>query len=214
MAEFSQASMTGRAERAVAGVILCGGAAVRMGGEKALLAFGQGRLLDGVLSRVTPQVSQLALNVPWGKTETYRSQFPNYPLLFDPFPQCIGPLAGVIAGLEWARTLGDAGWLATFPCDTPFLPRDLVAQLSVRTRKVPAFAHDGDRLHGICAVWPIDCLDALTAGVQARRLRSLHSAMEALGGVSCHIETDEYAFFNVNTPEDLVRAEQLASIAL
>jgi molybdopterin-guanine dinucleotide biosynthesis protein A len=210
MAEFSDASMTRRAERAVAGVILCGGAGSRLGGEKALVAFGQGRLLDAVRARATPQVFQLALNVSRGNAETYRSQFPEYPLLFDPFPQRVGPLAGVIAGLEWARALGDAEWLATFPCDTPFLPRDLVAQLMASASDAPVFAHDGERLHCVFAVWPLHCLDRVRSGVEGGELRSLQSAVNALRGMTCRIEAGEHAFFNINTREDLSRAEELA----
>jgi molybdopterin-guanine dinucleotide biosynthesis protein A len=194
-----------------AGVILCGGAGSRIGGEKALLPFLGGTMLDAVIARVAPQLSPLALNVAADRGEIYRARYPDYPLLLDAQPDRIGPLAGVIAGLECARTLGDVEWLATFPCDTPFLPRDLLAQLSAPAHKVPVFAHHGGRLHGICAVWPVDCLDALKAGVEEGKLRSLHSAMEALGGLSCPVDANEYAFFNINTREDLARAEELAS---
>jgi molybdenum cofactor guanylyltransferase len=199
-------------ELRVAGLILCGGAAVRMGDDKALLPFRGGTLLDAVIARAAPQVSPLALNVAADREKTYRSAYPGYALLFDAHPERIGPLAGVIAGLKWARELGDVEWLATFPCDTPFLPRDLVAQLSASARRTPVFAHHGDRLHGVCSVWPIDCADALKSGVNAGNLRSLHSAMEALGGVTCPVEADEYAFVNINTRDDLARAE-LARVA-
>ena len=200
-------------QHSVAGIILCGGASSRMGGDKALLPFGGGTLLDAVIARAAPQVSRLALSVAADREKTYRLRYSHYPLLFDAQPDRIGPLAGVIAGLKWAQSLGDVEWLATFPCDTPFLPRDVVAQLSSIARAAPVFAHHGDRLHGVCALWPVDCLKPLEAGVERGTLRSLHSAMEALDGVSCHIEADGYAFFNVNTREDFARAEELASIA-
>ena len=202
-----------RPRRTAAGVILGGGASSRMGGDKALLRFRDGALLDAVIARAAPQVSPLALSVAADREQTYRLRYPDYPLLFDAQPDRMGPLAGVIAGLKWARGLGDMEWLATFPCDAPFLPRDLVAQLSSTARAAPVFAHHADRLHGVCALWPVDCLKPLEAGVQRGTLRSVHSAMEALDGMSCHVEADEHAFFNVNTREDLARAEELASVA-
>jgi len=116
----------------------------------------------------------------------------------------------VITGLEWARTLADTEWLATFPCDTPFLPEDLVAQLMSNAGQAPVFAHDGHRLHGVCAVWPILCLEELRTGVKSGRLRSMHRAMEALGGETRYVEAAAQAFFNINTMDDLSRAEEIA----
>ena len=195
---------------APAGIILCGGAAMRIGGEKALTPFMDGTLLDAVMARVGPQVSALALNVAAPQEQTYRSKYPAYPLLFDAPPDRVGPLAGVIAGLEWARALGDVDWLATFPCDTPFLPRDLVAHLMTQASDVPVFAHDGQRQHGICAIWPLDSIARLRQGVEEGHLRSVQSAMKGLRAKTCVLHAEAHAFFNINTREDLVRAEELA----
>ena len=194
----------------IPGLVVAGGAASRLGGSKPLLPFHGGTLLDAVIARAAPQVSQLALNVPRTGADEYRTRFPNSSLLFDSFPEHVGPLAGVIAGLEWARALGDTEWLAMFPCDTPFLPLDIVAQLMRDAHAAPVFAHDGKRLQGLSAVWPLRCLHRLREGVEDGALRSLHSAMEALGGETRMIQGDAHAFFNVNTREDLARAEEIA----
>lgn len=202
--------MTDEVRSHVAGVILAGGLATRIGGEKALLPFHGGTLLDTVKARVSPQVSYLALNVPAPTADVYRLRYPDYPLLLDSFSERVGPLTGVIAGLEWARTLPDIDWLATFPCDTPFLPLDLVAQLTASAHETPVFAHDGERMHGTCAVWPVGCVDRLREGVEAGHLRSLHSAMAALQGNACHVAAGAHAFFNINTADELARAEEIA----
>jgi molybdopterin-guanine dinucleotide biosynthesis protein A len=196
--------------KAVAGVILAGGEGSRIGGEKALLPFRGSTLLDAVIARVEPQVNQLALNVPEGSVDSYRSRYPNHSLLFDKFPSQIGPLAGVIAGLQWAQGLEGIQWLATFPCDTPFLPLDLVAQLMTEAHDAPFFAHDGQRQHGICAIWPLKCLERLREGVEVGHLRSIQSAMKALEAKTCVFEAETHAFFNINTRDDLARAEELA----
>jgi molybdopterin-guanine dinucleotide biosynthesis protein A len=211
MTEISEPDVT-KAE--IAGVVLCGGVASRIGGEKALMPFMSGTLLDAVIARVAPQVSPLALNVATSEKERYRTRYPDYPLVFDSEPDRIGPLGGVIAGLEWARALGDVDWLATFPCDTPFLPHNLVAQLMAEADDVPMFAHDGHRQHGICAIWPLDCIERLRRGVEEGHLRSVQSAMKALGAKTCVFEAEADAFFNVNTREDLARAEELARASL
>jgi molybdopterin-guanine dinucleotide biosynthesis protein A len=193
-----------------AGLVLAGGAATRIGGDKALLPFRKATLLDAVIARVGPQVSVLTLNVQRDREAEYRALYPGITVIIDDFPKGTGPLAGVIAGLEWLSTLSGPRWLATFPCDTPFLPHDLVAQLMAGAHDVPVFARDEARMHGVCAVWPLFCAPALRLGVEQGKLRSVMSAMEALGGETRLIRAEAHAFFNINTRDDLATAEQLA----
>lgn len=202
--------MAAASNKKVAGVVIAGGVGSRIRGEKALLPFGKGTLIGAVIARVAPQVSQLALNVRHTIAEPYRSRYPSYPIVFDAFAERFGPLAGVVAGLEWARTVEGAQWLATFPCDTPFLPHDLAARLWAEGGDVPVFAHDGHRQHGICAIWPLACLERLRQGVGLGHLRSIQSAMKALEAKTCVFEEQAHAFFNINTRDDLARAEDLA----
>jgi molybdopterin-guanine dinucleotide biosynthesis protein A len=193
------------------GFILAGGAASRIGGDKALLPFGDGVLLDAVIARVGPQASPLALNVPRDREADYRACYGDrHPLIVDEFPKGTGPLVGVISGLEWLATLDGPQWLATFPCDTPFLPRDLVAQLLAGAGDAPVFARSEARMQGVCAVWPVSCAARLRNGVEQGLLRSVISAMEALGGDTRLIRAEAHAFFNINTRDDLATAEQLA----
>jgi len=196
-----------------AGVILAAGLATRMGGEKASLPFLAGTLLDTVVARVKDQVGPLALNVRAEDAPGWHARYSAYPLLFDSLAANTGPLAGVIAGLAWLKTLPDAHWLATFPCDTPFLPLDLVAQLTTHARGRPLIARDRVRMHGVCGLWPLSCGDLLRERVELGKLRSVQSALDALGGDTYLVEADEHAFFNVNTKEDLAEAERLARSA-
>lgn len=189
----------------IAGVILAGGAGSRIGGDKALMPFRSGTLIDAVIARVQSQVDALALGIPTASADAYQARFgARYPLLRDTLGA--GPLAGIVAGLEWAQ--GD--WLASFPCDTPFLPKDLVAQLMRDAVDTPVAARSGGRLHGVCAVWPVRCLAQLREGVETGQLRSLKSALDRLGGRAVDIASDDDAFFNVNTQADLAEAEAIA----
>jgi molybdopterin-guanine dinucleotide biosynthesis protein A len=195
----------------IAGTILAGGAGARIGGAKGLQPFGAGTLIGAVIARVTDQVTTLAINAAASDVPAYRERFgERFPLITDTLPAGVGPLAGIVAGLEWAASLSGPAWLATFPCDTPFLPADLVARLLAGSvAGCPIAAEDGERLHGVCGLWPISCAAKLRSGVESGRLRSMVSALEALDGMRCSI-SDAEAFFNVNTPEDLQRAEAIA----
>jgi molybdenum cofactor guanylyltransferase len=103
--------------------------------------------------------------------------------------------------LSWS----DSDWLATFPCDTPFLPADLVAQLAKHADKSPVVAKGAQ----VCGLWPKACLAQLKEGIESGALRSVLVAVEFFGGVVCDIHATEFAFFNINTPDDLKAAEAL-----
>jgi molybdopterin-guanine dinucleotide biosynthesis protein A len=195
-----------------AGVILAGGASARMGGHKPFMPFRGGALIDAVIARVGPQVSKLALDIPPAMLDRYRVHHPRaVALLPDAFPDTLGPLCGVVTGLAWLETLPDIHWLATFPCDTPFLPHDLVSQLAGGLRgKHPVVAVHSGQVQGICALWPKTCLTALREGLAARTLRSVRSALEAFGATEWPVSATGHAFFNVNTPDDLKAAEALS----
>lgn len=192
-------------ELQVAGVIIAGGSGTRIGGDKPLRAFGQSTLLDAVIARVRPQVDELALNVSAAASERYRDH--GIELLEDHEEEDIGPLAGILAGLAWAERCG-AIWLATVPADTPFLPRDLVSLLLACSDGAAA-AHDGQRLHGLCAIWPVRVRAELSRAVREEGIRSLRQAIARLGGRECIIDRGPHAFFNVNTPQDLEAAERI-----
>ncbi|HVZ91778.1 MAG TPA: molybdenum cofactor guanylyltransferase [Rhizomicrobium sp.] len=184
------------------GVILAGGASARMGGQKALAPFRGATLIEAVIARARPQLGRLALDAPKDSAELYRARFGDaLPILPDLYADRGGPLCGIATGLSW--TSGD--WLAVFPCDTPFLPLDLIAQLLRHARSAPVVARNAQ----VCGLWPKSCLDAMKEGLDDGRLRSVLSAVEFFGGAVVDIDASAEAFFNVNTPEDLKKAEGL-----
>lgn len=193
---------------AIAGAVIAGGEASRFGGDKPFAPFRGATLLDAVVTRVRPQVRMLALNLRAGARTGH-----DLPVLIDTIPGRSGPLAGVVTALEWAASLDGVKWLATFPCDTPFLPENLVATLAgAAAHSVPVVARDSERLHYLCALWPIDCSPRLREKIVSGHWKSLYRAQEELGAISCMIEASPHAFFNVNTPEDLAEAERLAAL--
>lgn len=168
-----------------------------MGAHKPLMRFGQATLLDAVIARVKPQVEKLAIDVPPALAKDY----PVDGVLPDLFAETLGPLCGIVTGLEWLQ----ADLLATFPCDTPFLPLDLVAQLAGHPAPVAA------RSMPVCGLWPKSCLARLRDELRAHG--GVRRALAALGGIEVDIDAPEHAFFNVNAPEDLQEATRLSSRA-
>lgn len=197
------------------GVILAGGQATRMGGgDKGLLRLGEQTLLTRVIDRLAPQVADVALNANGDP-----ARFAGYdlPILTDSIDGFAGPLAGVLAGLDWAAEQGEET-IVTAAADTPFFPCDLVPRLLLASEGmthplVLAATPDparGKLRHPTFGLWPVTLRDDLRAALQGGLRKVVqwtdqHGAREAL--FEAHDGFDP--FFNVNTPEDLTRAEAM-----
>jgi molybdopterin-guanine dinucleotide biosynthesis protein A len=173
-----------------------------MGAPKALMPFRGALLIDAVIARASPQVCRLGIDVARDEERAFRARYGDA-IVPDLFERKLGPLCGIVTGLTWCKS----DWLATFPCDAPFLPHDLVAQLAAHADTRPVAARHGGRVHGVCGLWPRTSLARLKDGVDSGRLRSLHDALAEFDGIACDITAPDDAFFNVNTREELARAE-------
>jgi molybdenum cofactor guanylyltransferase len=195
----------------ILGVILAGGLATRMGGgDKGLLPLGGRPILAHVIDRLAPQTNRLALNA---NGDPARFAPFGLPVLADSVPGHAGPLAGVLAGLDWAAGHG-AHAIVTAAADTPFFPRDLVAVLTAAaaaagTPLAMATTPGAERpdRHPTFGLWPVDLRDDLRAALAAG-LRKVVAWTEPHGCARA-LFPDPQAFFNVNTPEDLVRAQAM-----
>lgn len=194
------------------GVILAGGLATRMGGgDKGMLTLGGQTLLSRVIDRLAPQVAGLALNAN-GDPSRF-AQF-DMPVIADSIEGFAGPLAGVLAGLDWVAAQGGET-LVTAAADTPFFPCDLVPQLLLKSEGmahplVLAATPDpkrGTARHPTFGLWPVALRDDLRAALKGG-LRKVVLWTEKHGGREA-LFPDEDAFFNVNTPQDLTRAEAM-----
>jgi molybdopterin-guanine dinucleotide biosynthesis protein A len=194
------------------GVILAGGQATRMGGgDKGLLRLGGQTLLDHVIDRLAPQVAELALNA---NGDPARFSSLRLPVLADSIAGFAGPLAGVLAGLDWAAEQG-GDTIVTAAADTPFFPCDLVPQLLLRSEGMThplvlaatPDAKRGTARHPTFGLWPVALRDDLRAALNGG-LRKVVLWTEKHGGREA-LFPQEQAFFNVNTPEDLAQAEAM-----
>ena len=187
------------------GVILAGGRATRMGGgDKGLLPFGAGVVLDAVIDRLSPQVADLALNANGDPARFARYGLPVLP---DPVPDHPGPLAGVLAAMIWARAQG-AIHVVTLPADTPFAPCDLVPRLLLAAEETGiAVASSAGRLHPTCALWPVALADDLRAALAAGQRKVMDFARQHGAAEAAFDAGPPDPFMNINTPGDLVQAQ-------
>jgi molybdopterin-guanine dinucleotide biosynthesis protein A len=195
----------------VVGVLLAGGLARRMGGgDKPLMRLGGKPLLDRIIERARPQVDALIINANGNP-----ARFAPYglPVVSDPVAGFAGPLAGVLAGMEWTRAnRPDCLLIATFAADTPFFPRDVVANLLdvLDAGADIACAHSGGRNHPVFGLWPTALANDLRASLVEDGVRKV----DVFTG-KYRLRAVEFAdhpfdpFFNVNRPEDLARAEEI-----
>ena len=197
------------------GLVLAGGLARRMGGgDKALIRIGNETILSRTLSRLRPQVSGVVLNAN-GDPARFASF--GLPVVADSVPDFAGPLAGILAGLDWiAANRPETEWMVSVPGDCPFLPRDLVAKLHaarITSGKLLACAHSGDWRHPVVALWHVALREDLRHAVTVEDLRKIEVWTARHGVALADWPTEPVdPFFNVNTPEDVERATQLAGL--
>lgn len=202
--------MTDRQAMRLAGVILAGGRATRMGGgDKSLRPLAGARLIDHVIARLAPQVGAMAINANGDPARL--AEF-GLPVLADSVAGHAGPLAGVLAGMDWAAGIG-ATHVLSAAADTPFFPRDLGPRLAAAGDfALAASADAGGRIWAqpTFGLWPVRLRDDLRAALEGG-LRKIVHWTEAHGAVEVLFASGPAdPFFNVNTPEDLALAETLA----
>jgi molybdopterin-guanine dinucleotide biosynthesis protein A len=192
------------------GVILAGGRSTRMGGgDKALAPLGGRRLIDFAVERLGPQTGRLAISANGDP-----ARFADYglPVLPDGLADHPGPLAGVLAGLDWAAKSG-ADAIVTAAADTPFFPRDLAARLAAAGAPVALAATPGadgrPARHPTFALWPVALRDDLRAAL-ASGARKVSDYADRHGAATALFAAEPFdPFFDVDTPGDLAEAQAL-----
>lgn len=187
----------------ITGLILAGGLARRMGGgDKGLRLFRGQRMVAHAIERLAPQVDTLIINANQNR-ETYAAL--GYPVVADAIEGYVGPLAGLHAGLSACTT----PLMATAPCDSPFLPLDLVARLDAALETAGAqlaVAHSGGYTQPVFALCRRELRDNLGTFLRSGG-RKVDAWYASLNMVEVPFP-DEAAFANINTPEELERLEQ------
>jgi molybdenum cofactor guanylyltransferase len=196
----------------IAGIVLAGGQSRRMGGgDKCLRLLAGKPILAHIIERARPQVAALALSA---NGDPARFAGFDLPVVADSIADFAGPLAGVLAGLDWAAaSVPSATHVASFAGDAPFLPRDLVARLAAALAEGHdlAAAASAGRAHPVFGLWPLARSDDLRRAMAEEGIRKVDqwTARYRLALVDFPAMPVD-PFFNANQPEDLAEAEQLA----
>ena len=204
----------------VSGALLAGGRSLRMGGrDKCVVELGGKPLFEHALARVRPQVHRIVIIA-----NDDLERFSGYclPVVPDTVEGHAGPLAGLYTALEWTVSeTPEAKYLLTVPVDTPFLPLDLVSRLfeALKENKTSsAVASSGEKLHPVVGLWDAGLIgevsDALQSGTRAMNKfaedqKSAVADFPLFGNGDVRIDP----FFNINTPEELERAEAIVAVA-
>ena len=198
----------------LAGIVLAGGQSRRMGGgDKCLRPLAGRPILAHIIERARPQVAALALNA---NGDAARFAGFGLPVVADSVADFPGPLAGILAGLDWAARLPNATHVASFAGDAPFLPRDLVARLAAALAQGYdlACAASAGRAHPVFGLWPLALREELRRALAVEGIRKVDRWTARF-----RLATVEFAatpfdpFFNANEPDDLAEAERLAALA-
>ena len=196
----------------IVGLLLAGGQSRRMGGgDKSLRLLAGQTLLDRVIDRVRPQVAALVLNANGDPARFARF---GLPVVADSVADFAGPLAGILAGLDWtAANRPDCPLVVSLATDAPFLPTDLVARLAegMKSREAElACAASGGQPHPVIGLWPVRLREELRHALIADGIRKVDvwTARHRLATVDFPVTAID-PFFNANRPEDLDRAAAL-----
>ena len=178
------------------------------GGDKCLKLLHGQTLVSRIIERVSPQVSGLILNANGNDDRFSEYKLPVVP---DSSNERLGPLAGILAGMEWiANNQNDTDWMATFPGDAPFIPENFVSRCLANAFKNESqivCAESGGRTHPVCALWRVDLADDLRTAMEREGARKIDLWTSRHKTNQESFATDPFdPFFNINRTEDLDRA--------
>ena len=199
----------------IPGIILAGGLSRRMGGgDKGLLMLGETNIIERVINKISPQVGSLAININGDS-----SRFPDYklPIISDSIKGYLGPLSGILAGMEWAFKNGNR-YIATVAADTPFLPDDLIKRLHAMVKSknlnigIAAsriLSGDDVFIHPTFGIWEVALKDDLRDALANDTRKIMFWAKKFKLDYYYFDTSDKLSdpFFNINTPDDLEEAK-------
>lgn len=193
-------------------VILAGGLARRMGNvDKALIALGGKPLIDHVASRFERQCDHVIINANGDAT---RFSHLGLPVIADTIGDFPGPLAGVLAAMEWTqKNQPKARWIVSIPSDTPFAPPDMTSRFLATIAETGArltCARSNDRCHPVAALWPVDLAGDLHTALAHDNIRKVDLWTSRYNLVPTDFDTTAHdPFFNINRPHDLETAAKI-----
>ena len=196
-------------ENNILAVILAGGKSKRFGNEKIYAKLGNKTLIDHTITKLKKNYSEILVisnneNINLKQKDVYLTQ--------DLIEGHLGPLVGVVSAMEWIKqNKKKYNWIATYPCDTPFFDESIISLIKDCPKKYKEklfFIKNENRRHNIFGLWSIELKETLLSDIK-NGYRKVEEWANKTGCKIIEIQTqNEYSFFNINTKEDLEKAEK------
>ncbi|HAI97144.1 MAG: molybdenum cofactor guanylyltransferase MobA [Cycloclasticus sp.] len=198
----------------IVGAVLAGGLSRRMNKQnKSFIPLNGKPLIDYVIDTLSQQCDTIVIN---SNENDSRLASYNHPVVKDSLKGYLGPLAGILAVMEWTKQhLPDCKWIVTAPVDTPFLPEDLVSTLyqsHQKNQSALACACSNGRTHPVIGLWPVNLFGELRQALVNEDLRKIDLWTSRYSIAHPNFAYDVIdPFFNINCDKDLLEAESLLS---
>jgi molybdenum cofactor guanylyltransferase len=193
----------------ITGLILAGGKSSRFGSDKALAFLGGRSLLERATSALRPWTSEIAISAASASPAEAEAHRLGFAVVPDRAGLVGGPLAGILAGLEWSARL-HVKWMISLPCDVVSLPADVFPRLLAAAGANGAYAVTTQGPQSLCAVWPMGGKNVLESVLVSGTHPPVRDIANLMGAAPVHFDEDG-SFLNVNTKDDLAAAERALS---
>ncbi len=196
----------------ILGAILAGGQSKRMGKDKLFLELNNKKLIEHTIDKVKKYLKKVII-ITNQDNEFFSKN--NLTTVKDCVEGQLGPLVGILTAMKWAKeNLNKCSWIATFPCDTPFFPENIIKSFIEESKKKESLilcASSHGRKHNIFGLWSLDLYDRLQNDLINKKIRKVQDWTEKNKIKNLEFKFKDYdQFFNINTEEDLLVAKKLS----
>jgi molybdopterin-guanine dinucleotide biosynthesis protein A len=188
-------------------VVLAGGKSRRFGSNKSEIMLKDKKLIDHTLEKLETKFKKIIII-------SNELNFKNYTTIKDCVDGQLGPLAGVLSAMKWAKiNNNNFNWIATFPCDTPFFNISIIEKFKKESKKKDNklyFVKAKNKFHNIFGLWSMELIDQLEKDLVINEERKVENWANKVGVKTINVEDEKYdTFFNINTKEDLKHAANI-----
>jgi len=199
-------------EHNILGSILAGGQSKRMGKDKSFLEINNKKLIEYSIDKVKKYLKNLII-VTNSDIEFFLKN--NLTTVNDCIEGQLGPLAGILTAMKWAKENSKKySWIATFPCDTPFFPENIIKCFIEESKKKESLilsTSSHGRKHNIFGLWSLELYDKLKEDLINNKIRKVQDWTKKNKIKNLEFKFKDYdPFFNINTQEDLEFAKKLS----
>ena len=192
----------------ILGVVLAGGKSQRFGEDKCQVKLGDKLLINYILSEIIDEFKDILL-ISNNKIKYNHS---NKISLVKDLKKGLGPLGGILTAMKWIKKNNESyKWILTFPSDTPFFKKQHLNNFLEEIRSYEGqlfFINSNDTRHNIFGLWSIDLLERLEKDLDNGE-RKVEMWANKIGVKSINMKFENKdPFFNINTKEDLTKAEE------